>query len=570
MEAFGIAFNSDLPEEVFKADPKMLPQDPYDGLPPMDNSPGEVNLAFLISLSVTFTVMMIVLVIAGIYIMLTSDEEAEFDEESNNSGRRGRPIHSILGKRKAGLLLDSSFITPGEFDDSENLRETEEREFLKMSSFEIDLYKRAKEYYKMAPPILEKIGKYLNKSDLRFIKDRGIQSYFLLPSINDNVDANGSFLPSFLIEDKLNIKFTKYNKSASSIMNYPLPSNKRDAVYFEVKVFKLPRDSNTIFSIGLITAPYPYFRMPGMSNYSIAYESTGKLRINNPFTASTLLPKLQEGDVVGFGYRYKYGSVFITHNGKKLMDAIEGIDTTLFIGIGGMNASYTRTYTKDGLLEDLDNLELREQLSKGETIHLPEKLDRLHDIKKNDDQVDSDEVELQVNLGQIGFVFIEANVKKYGFGKIFGNIGIPPSYNGEEIKRDIILQKSEELPPNYFTFETELEVGTSNAGGEIINTNTNIHNEITNDDIDENIIGSNLINQEINSNIEEVENIGSSRELLNEMEQENIDETLNNNNNNNNENIETPTITTKKNGSNTKKKNNKKGKKNKKNKRKTR
>ena len=55
---------------------------------------------------------------------------------------------------------------------------------------------------------------------------------------------------------------------------------------------------------------------------------------------------------------------------------------------------------------------------------MPEKIQRVHDPYNEDDCIDSDEVEFHVNLGQIGFVFIEANVKKYSFGSVYGEIGI--------------------------------------------------------------------------------------------------------------------------------------------------
>lgn len=164
---------------------------------------------------------------------------------------------------------------------------------------------------------------------------------------------------------------------------------------------------------------------------------------------STLLPKLEEGDTVGFGYRYKTGTIFITHNGKKLMDVTQNIGIDLFIGIGAFNAAYTRTYTRDGLLEDPDNVSLREALSEGKDIEVAKDLQRVHDPHDESDEMTSDEVELHVNLGQIGFVFIEANVKKYAFGSVYGQIGIPPAYNGTEINKDTILQKGEELPPRY-------------------------------------------------------------------------------------------------------------------------
>ncbi|CCE64084.1 hypothetical protein TPHA_0G02490 [Tetrapisispora phaffii CBS 4417] len=430
--------------------------EPYPA-PPVDRDSDTVSLAFLISLSVTFALLMIFLLAMAIYVMFCGVDEAAYDEETGAAvASNSLNISSFFGS-KGSILLDSNFTDPGQFDDDAALQELEETELLKMSPFEIELYNRTKTFNKVNPPVVHNFGTFLNDTDKKYIKDRGIQSYYFYPSINDNVDEEGNFLPSFLVQDKLDVSFTQFNKSSSTLLNYPLPNNKKDAVYFEVKVYKFSRNSNAVFSIGLVTTPYPYFKIPGTSSYSIAYESTGKLRINNPFSASTLLPKLQEGDVVGFGYRYKLGTIFITHNGKKMMDVTHNVGIDLFVSLGCLNASYTRTYTKDGLLEDPDNVSLRDALSNGQDIDLPDTLKTVFN-PSNDIQVPCDELELQVNLGQVGFVFVEANVKKYAFGSLNGDIGIPPSYNGENFKKNAIIQKGDELPPNYFVDDTEEDI----------------------------------------------------------------------------------------------------------------
>ncbi|SCV01570.1 LAME_0G17084g1_1 [Lachancea meyersii CBS 8951] len=415
--------------------------------PASDYQDGEaISFVFLISLCVTFAVLMVMLIVVALYVTFCTADESEYDEEVASA------MPNLFRKKRNGVLLDGSFLTPGQFDDTQALLEQEAVELPRMSRFEVELYRRSQEFQKMCPPIIKDFGTYTDLADKQFIKDRGIQSYYLLPSINDNVDQYGNFLPSFIVQDKLDILFTKFNKSASTIMNFPLPQNKKEAVYFEVKVFKFPRTPNSIFSCGLTTCPYPYFRMPGMAQFSIAYESTGKLRMNNPFYANTLLPKLQEGDVVGFGYRYRSGAIFITHNGKKLMDLTHNVGIDLFVGIGAMNAAYTRTYSREGLLEDCDNVSLRERiLASDMDLKAPriisEHLETIHDPVEFD--LASDEIELHVNLGQRGFVYVEANVKKYAFGSVFGDIGVPPAYNGAELKRDVVLQTGEELPPKY-------------------------------------------------------------------------------------------------------------------------
>lgn len=445
-------FPNDRPIQGFPSDPVV--RVPDDTIPADD----AFSLMFLISLSITFGLLLLVLILISIYLTFCGGNDGD---DSDDEDEDGTSVSFKFFRKRNSLLLDSSFMTPGKFDDDESLKVREAKELPKMSSFEVELYERTKEFQKMSPPMVKPLGSFLNSQDKQVIKDRGIQSYFFLPSINDNVDINGAFLPSFFVEDKLNVSFTKFNISSSAIMNYPLPMNKKDAVYFEVKVYKFKTCSNSIFSIGLMTCPYPYFRIPGTAAYSIAYESTGKLRINNAFGADTLLPKLEEGDVVGFGYRYSSGTIFITHNGKKMMDVTHKVGIDLFVGLGAMNAAYTRTYTKDGLFEDPDNVSFRQKWSELQAFNngesssdyidarnvISKDLLQVHDPKE--DTVSSDNIELHVNLGQLGFVFIEANVKKYAFGSVYGDIGIPPAYNGDDIKQDMLLQKGDELPPEY-------------------------------------------------------------------------------------------------------------------------
>lgn len=415
-----------------------------------DNS-GQINMVFLNFMELAFMIVIIALIVLAGYVSYCQGiDEEEYDNEIRSNTR------TLLKNSGSALLVENTFLSAEQVDNDLGLTEIERLELPKMSSFEVELYQRSKEFRKICPPVLKEFGTYMNAQDHQLVKDRGIQAYYFLPSINDNVDRRGNFLPSFLVQDKLNLTFTKHNKSSSSMLNFPLPNNRKDAVYFEVKVYKFKNylKSNSIFSVGLVTCPYPYFNMPGRSSYSIAYESTGKLRINNAFYANTLLPKLQEGDVVGIGYRYRSGSIFITHNGRKLMDLTQNIGFELFIGVGAMNAAYTRTYTKDGLVEDIDNVDLRKEFAEIEknprrniTEVINELLLTVHDPMT--EQIDSDEIELHVNLGNIGYVFVEANVKKYSFGSLYGDIGIPPAYNTDQAVNDVVLQRGDDLPPLY-------------------------------------------------------------------------------------------------------------------------
>lgn len=142
-------------------------------------------------------------------------------------------------------------------------------------------------------------------------------------------------------------------------------------------MFDLPE--STMVAVGLATKPYPAFRLPGLNRYSVAYHSNGDKSHNYPFTSSPFGPTLKEGDVLGVGYRPRTGTVFFTRNGRKMEDAFIGLSRwNLFPTIGA-----------DGPC----------------SVH--------------------------VNLGQAGFVFIEANVKKWGLAPSVGTLAPPPAYGSE-------------------------------------------------------------------------------------------------------------------------------------------
>ncbi|XBW37132.1 hypothetical protein QEN19_002710 [Hanseniaspora menglaensis] len=276
---------------------------------------------------------------------------------------------------------------------------------------DIETYSRSKLFQQENPPFVKKFGTMNNLKLRQRVQYRGLQSYQFLPSINDKVDASSNaFLPSYIINDKLNVLFTNINESSSTIMNLPMPKNSKECSYFECKVYMNEQQKvDNAFSIGLVTIPYPYYRIPGYNSLSIGYESNGNLRINN-YVTEGVLPQLHNGDVVGFGYRYKSGLIFITYNGKKTLDIPNKHAIELFVscGLKGQNNSLV----------------------------------------------------LQFNIGQIGYLFIEANVRKYAFdSNLEGTVGVPPSYQNKEkdrllLKTDISelnmdAEKDESLPPQY-------------------------------------------------------------------------------------------------------------------------
>jgi hypothetical protein len=120
--------------------------------------------------------------------------------------------------------------------------------------------------------------------------------------------------------------------------------------------------------------------MTGWHKYSVAYASTGQRRYNQPFQGPTYGPQYVQGDVIGVGYRPRTGTIFFTRNGKKLEDVAHGLKSqNLFPAVGANGPC---------------------------TIH--------------------------VNFGQSGFVFIEANVKKWGLAPMTGSLAPPPPYGSEQ------------------------------------------------------------------------------------------------------------------------------------------
>lgn len=191
--------------------------------------------------------------------------------------------------------------------------------------------------------------------------------------------------PAVLVHARTELTFLPDPLSAYTVQsNLPLPKL-NEVYYWEVKLFDLPPSTNV--SIGLATKPYPAFRLPGHNRYSIAYHSNGDKSHNYPFTSTSFGPSLKEGDTLGIGYRPRSGTVFFTRNGRKTEDAFVGLSKfNLFPSIGA-----------DGPC----------------SVH--------------------------VNLGQAGFVHIEANVKKWGLAPSQGTLAPPPAYGSES--GSILLQR---------------------------------------------------------------------------------------------------------------------------------
>lgn len=177
------------------------------------------------------------------------------------------------------------------------------------------------------------------------------------------------------VQARTEIEF--FDSECSVLSNLPVPKQ-NEVYYWEAKIYDKPE--NTLISIGMATKPYPLFRLPGYHKYSVAYLSSGVRRYNQPFTPTPYGPPYVQGDVIGVGYRPRTGTIFFTRNGKKLEDVVHGLKNQNFFPAVGANGPCV--------------------------VH--------------------------VNFGKAGFVFIEANVKKWGLAPVTGSLAPPPPYGSEQ------------------------------------------------------------------------------------------------------------------------------------------
>lgn len=325
--------------------------------------------------------------------------------------------------------IDRAFLN----DEEALVNLAEEYDFTVLSPEEQLAFLKGEEFTKNHPPQIGRRGRSFTRDDELIIKDCGINA-FEFEQERDILNAR------YIVEDRTEINFINNDdpySTATAVLNYPLPTKNRtpDTIYFEVKVFEFHEaHSNSHFGIGLVTKPYPSdFRLPGYNAFSLAYESTGNLKINKPLPTplqqhrgensvynAQVLPPLRQSDIVGFGYVISTGTLFITRNGKKVMDIMKGCHLDLYPAVGCFSTN----------------------------------------------------AKFQVNFGQMGFVWIEANVRRYGFfstsdRKIGGDRGLAslPQYGNPGLILDKLLDKGDELPPHYPEDELDFfgkpRVGTS-------------------------------------------------------------------------------------------------------------
>lgn len=223
----------------------------------------------------------------------------------------------------------------------------------------------------------------ISLSQFLAIQEKGVSAWEFEPELE---------IANCFVEGRTEIEF--FDSECSVQSNLPIPKQ-NEVYYWEAKIYD--KSDSSLISIGVSTKPYPLFRLPGVPNHasrcdrvllmltgwhksSLAYTSTGHRRYNQAFTPTSYGPEYVQGDVIGVGYRPRTGTVFFTRNGKKLDDVAHGLKSQNFFPTVGANGPCT--------------------------VH--------------------------VNFGQSGFVFIEANVKKWGLAPMTGSLAPPPPYGSEQ------------------------------------------------------------------------------------------------------------------------------------------
>ncbi|KAJ5131299.1 SPla/RYanodine receptor SPRY [Penicillium bovifimosum] len=275
--------------------------------------------------------------------------------------------------RRGRIMLDR-IGRPGEYDDEQAFAREEEAALESMDDLARSEYLRAKAFVQGNPP--ESVQTDISLSQFLAIQEKGVSAWEFQPELE---------IANCFVEARTEIEF--FDSECSVQTNLPLPKQ-NDVYYWEAKIYDKPE--STMVAIGVTTKPYPLFRMPGFHKTSVAYQSTGHRRLNQPFTPTPYGPPLLQGDVIGVGYRPRSGTIFFTRNGKKLEDVAHNYRSqNLFPTIGANGPC---------------------------TVH--------------------------VNFGQMGFVFIEGNVKKWGLAPMTGSLAPPPPYGSEQ--GSILLESGRE------------------------------------------------------------------------------------------------------------------------------
>lgn len=249
--------------------------------------------------------------------------------------------------------------------------------------------------------------------ELVLIRDRGITAFNFMEwapdvgtagveaeaeaALDERTPLLGGFLGPppvpYYVNEGLEIEFNGNNDESSAMLNLPLPIQNRrnDTVYFEAKVLEFAG----VVTVGLATMPHPNWVSPGVVPYSLGINTRGEFVANGLAEPLGVFPVLQRGDIVGIGVRFGTGSLFVSHNGRNVVEVMRGLKFDMYPVVGAQGRA-----------------------------------------------------KVSVNLGQMGFVLIEGNVKKWGFceNNNEGQLGAPPMYGKVG---DVVLDRGEALPPKY-------------------------------------------------------------------------------------------------------------------------
>ncbi|KAI8335094.1 concanavalin A-like lectin/glucanase domain-containing protein [Chlamydoabsidia padenii] len=234
-------------------------------------------------------------------------------------------------------------------------------------------YERAKVWQDRYPP--DSIPTDITAAQLTTIQEKGVSAY----------EFEWEPESQCFVSARTEIQFIHGECSVQT--NLPLPkhrplSGNQEVYYWEAKMYEKP-DTTTV-SVGVATKPYPHWRLPGWNRYSVGYFSdNGGKYSSSPSNGKPYGLTFNHGDVVGVGYRPMTGTLFFTRNGRKLEDAYSGLRWNLFPTIGANGPC-----------------------------------------------------QVHVNFGQMGFVFVEANVKKWGLAPCQGTLAPPPAYG---LENDTVL-----------------------------------------------------------------------------------------------------------------------------------
>ena len=440
-----------------------------DGQPPAGDYPDQEDFDLSVMLFSLGTMLLMYLLVSFIYLVIRFilNRLVPRGDRLSSSGHGPNSRLSLTrdereADRNRRIVESMSIRWPSALDDEDAVQ----GKVARMPAEDQFYYRQGEEYIRSNPPILvpaqplyatessQVVDPIVNEQTRQFIDEEGAAAWEFDPDSNLPNDT-------ILIENKTEVTFLNYNYDASVTTNLPIPCINR-VYYAEYKIFEVntpngkinnalnnknidvanaqqqndddeddnapvagtsasleandnhsidssvdsmavsnsaKTQSNELISFGLSTSPYPYFRLPGRHHHSIAYDSTGGRRFNDSFELDAelqhLFPSLQKGDVIGVGYRTRSGTVFFTRNGKKLSEK----------SVGGHVRGWKFKYLYPIIGANIPC-----------TIH--------------------------ANFGTYGFVYIEANVKKWGYGKINGLKLPPPSY--DNYGQDTLLESGAE------------------------------------------------------------------------------------------------------------------------------